>query len=236
MPETTAKNRALTGEGGAGFPVNPPLPARDELGNDANTVRVRRIPLDNTFSEKKIKLEGNVLWAIEATSLAATVKVKFNDQENDPIPYGVGQVISGITFGELYLTNDTAQPGESITFFAAIQGPRNINLENPQSSASAVNVNSVNSPGTLATNADQSVAASTSTQVLAADANRREAILTNLSSNGAAFRIGDANVGASRGIELPVGSTVYLETTAAVHVYNTNGSSAQDIAVQETTY
>lgn len=82
--------------------------------------------------------------------------------------------------------------------------------------------------------ADVSVNATASKQVVAANAIRREVLVSNLSSNAAAFRIGDSGVGAANGVELLPGSTITLETAGAVYAYNT-GAGAQSLGVLEVT-
>jgi hypothetical protein len=85
---------------------------------------------------------------------------------------------------------------------------------------------------TLQTVADVSILATTTTQIAAADSARREILITNLSTNTAAFRVGDSSAGAARGVEVLPGSTIALETTAAVYAYN-SGAGAQSVGVLE---
>lgn len=84
----------------------------------------------------------------------------------------------------------------------------------------------------LSTTADDSIAATTTEQVLASNANRKEAIIGNLASNSDVVRVGDNNTGAGRGIELSPGQFLTLETTAAIYVYNAH-SSAQSVCILE---
>lgn len=84
----------------------------------------------------------------------------------------------------------------------------------------------------LVTTADDSIAATTTVLVLAANTDRKEAIITNLADNGAKIRVGDSNTGASRGVELSPGQSITLETTAAIYVYNA-GAASQSVALLE---
>jgi hypothetical protein len=81
------------------------------------------------------------------------------------------------------------------------------------------------SPTTIPSQADVSCAATSTTLVLAANSSRQDAIISNLVAGGAIVRCGDSSVGASRGIEIPVGGSVVLTTTAAIYVYNPSASA-----------
>jgi hypothetical protein len=84
----------------------------------------------------------------------------------------------------------------------------------------------------LSSTADESVAATTTELVLAANGDRRAAVLKNPATNSDRFRVGDANTGATQGISLEPGEGVTLETSAAIYAYNA-GASAQDIELLE---
>lgn len=86
--------------------------------------------------------------------------------------------------------------------------------------------------GTLETEPDASIPANTTALVLAANPNRRKAIVGNPFANAREFRVGDASVGAARGIEIPPGENLYIDATAAIYAYNPD-SVAQSISVLE---
>lgn len=75
------------------------------------------------------------------------------------------------------------------------------------------------------TTADKALTAVTATEIIAANSSRREVIISNLSTNGAVMRIGDANVAAARGAELSPGQSIILSTKAAVYGYSVPGES-----------
>lgn len=79
---------------------------------------------------------------------------------------------------------------------------------------------------------DVSVSATSTGQIVAADATRLNVIITNLSplSVTTPMRIGDSNAGASRGFALYSNQTVQLDTEDAVYAYNAD-SSARSVAV-----
>ena len=90
----------------------------------------------------------------------------------------------------------------------------------------------VQAPLTITTTADNSIAANTTEQILAVNADRKEAIVTNLYANTDPVRVGDASTGAARGIELSPGQSITLSTTASIYVHNTK-ASAQSVAILE---
>lgn len=85
---------------------------------------------------------------------------------------------------------------------------------------------------TLVSAADDSIAANTTEQVLAANTDRKEALISNLASNTDPIRIDDSNTDATQGIEVLPGSTVTLQTKSAIFVHNTKGS-AQSVGILE---
>ncbi len=76
----------------------------------------------------------------------------------------------------------------------------------------------------LNTAANVTLAVGATTQIVGSLSTRLSVIITNLATNTQTFRIGDANAGASRGIELAPGESIEIETTAAVYGYNPGGS------------
>lgn len=81
------------------------------------------------------------------------------------------------------------------------------------------------SPAAMNTTANATVNATTTTQVLAANTSRKEAFISNLSANATVVKVGDSSTGASRGVEIPIGGTAVLATTAAISVYNPSAGS-----------
>lgn len=86
----------------------------------------------------------------------------------------------------------------------------------------------------LGTVPDVSLSASSTSQIIAANASRVEVLIANLSGNSETLRLGDANAGATRGIPLLPGFTARITATDDVYAYNP-GTSAQSVAVLEVT-
>lgn len=165
----------------------------------------------------------------------AVVDVEFFDESGQPIGEFVG-VLGGFAihaddfldlfnkrisaFGKVKVTSATNQTIKAIVARVRCEYDR-----------LAGNITADVSVGaTLDSLADDSIAATTTEQVAAADADRRAIIITNLITNTAAVRVGDSGAGAANGIPLQPGESVTLETSAAVYVYNSH-SAAQSVAI-----
>jgi len=81
---------------------------------------------------------------------------------------------------------------------------------------------------TLADQADVTVAATTTAQVLAANTARTEAWISNL-SGAVTLRWGTSAAAAARGIPVAPGATVIISSSAAIYVYNPSASGV-DVA------
>lgn len=80
---------------------------------------------------------------------------------------------------------------------------------------------------TITTAADEGLT-TTSEQILAADTNRKFAIIQNLDASEN-VRVGDASVGAARGTRVGPGESVTIETTAAIHAVAEAGTPSVSI-------
>lgn len=70
---------------------------------------------------------------------------------------------------------------------------------------------------------DNAVGAGATVQILAADATRVRAIVTNLAASVNTVRVGDAAVAAGQGTPIEPGQTMTVDGGGAVHVYNPAG-------------
>lgn len=95
--------------------------------------------------------------------------------------------------------------------------------------AGAVSATPVVATGLLTTS-DKLLGAAATTSIIAANANRREVLITNKSTNTASIRVGDASAGATRGIEVQPGQTASIESTAEVFAYSV---PAQSVGILE---
>lgn len=78
--------------------------------------------------------------------------------------------------------------------------------------------------------ADVTLAATATTQILPTLTSRLCALICNKKGNTQTLRIGDSNAGATRGVELPPGATISIETTEAIYGYNPGGAG-EDVNV-----
>jgi len=87
----------------------------------------------------------------------------------------------------------------------------------------------------LASPVDVACPAAARTQLLAANPNRRNAIIRMPSSALAVARIGNSTVDATHGYPLDAGEPVILTNTAAIYAYNTDPANQVNISVTEET-
>lgn len=79
--------------------------------------------------------------------------------------------------------------------------------------------------------ADVGIVASAAAVVIApANTARKSALITNLTSSAGTLRVGDAAIGAARGVPVEPGATATIETTAAVYAFS---SAACTVSVLE---
>lgn len=87
-------------------------------------------------------------------------------------------------------------------------------------------------PGSIFTGiTDVTLTASTPTQIIASNTDRKKVIINSINSNVNIIRVGDSGVSASKGFELYPGETREIETTAAIYGY-TSGAT-QKITISE---
>lgn len=157
----------------------------------------------------------------------ADVKVRINDLAESQLFHGLhykAPEIDGIR--RIELRNAGASPAVATLYLS-----RGDFADRRVTASSTLPVDPT-APG-LGTVQDVSLAAGVTSQVLAAAADRREAIITNLDSTET-LRIGDANAAADRGTPVGPGATLVLPTRAAIHAHNP-GAGAVLVAVTVTT-
>ncbi len=208
-------------------PVAVQRQAPQEFSLDAQDVDVRTIPLDNARTNEAFQFGAKTfMWAVDASDLNASVEVKFNHQGPTGVTFKQGMAISGIAFNTVYISH-AAQSGKTITLVTInSRGRELIEVINASSAASSVTPTKAT---VFDTAADVSIAAASTGIPLAANANRREAFLSNTDA-AIDVRVGDSNVGAARGIVLKAGQSMVLETTEEIRVHNP-GASAVTLAL-----
>ena len=139
-----------------------------------------------------------------------------NNNAGVPIGLTKGQFYDIGAFDDIYILN-TAQSGKMMRVYVSVD-----TTITPFSSELAVLGGTAAS---VETTADASILTTATTQVLAANADRISATISNLSANGTVLRVGDASTGATRGAEIPVGGSAVLNITGAIYVYNPSGGT-----------
>lgn len=162
-------------------------------------------------------------FRIVSQSPAGALKIKFGDNgiQTDYSGVGLGLGLRGV-YRRLSIYNNSGAP-MTLTIATAL-GQVNDDRLNVSGTVSITGAVTVTSPAALTTVADVAVAATTTTAVLAVNASRKEAFITNLAANNTVIRLGDASTGAARGIEVPIGGTVVVTGQAAISVYNPSAS------------
>ena len=128
-----------------------------------------------------------------------------------------GPVDESDTWQYLDITTVSAQTVEIII------GDDDVEVAGVATITGTVTVNQIGR--TLVSAADVSVATVSTAVVAAANSGRENLLIGSLSTNPGSVRIGDASVGAARGIELQPGQVIELETLTAVSVYNPNATA-----------
>lgn len=203
------------------YPVDGNPGAVPRYADNRGRFHTIKIDLSVARNNERLKVTGNVLWAITASDLTAALNIKMNEQISEGIDYAQGLVISGAQFDQLFLTN-AAQAGKSITLFYGVQiAP--LFIQNFSQSFTSISGNvSVTSGATFTTNADVNCANAANTVLIGANANRKEVIISSPPGAGA-VRINDG--GGAEGIWLSGGQTAILTTQAGVSIRNDTGAA-----------
>ena len=155
----------------------------------------------------------NYFRPISITGGSLAVKFGDNGLESNYTGVGIGLDLQD-TYSRVTLINNGAS--QMTITVALANGKITDDRLTVSGSVNVAPIGAVTTP----TTADVAIAATTTTLVKAANANRREIMISNLLANGTVVRVGDASTGAARGMEIPVGGTAILSSAAAIYVYN----------------
>jgi hypothetical protein len=190
--------------------------ARGEQAGEIPAVRRHRGMLTLTLVlaanvPQSIGIEGDYFHVL--TAPVDDLKVRFDEDRQMSAYAGVG-------FRRYYerveFLSATGQTVEVMMGFGSVADAR---------ATSNVNVTTNIAPGnTLNDGGDVSCVAGAATQLLALDADRLYAEISNPSSNTHSMRIGSAAVTATSGMLLEPGQTKPVATTAAIFAWNTGGT------------
>lgn len=151
------------------------------------------------------------------TAPVTDLKCRFDGGEQVPMYEGVG---FRRYYREVEFESATGQSIVALLGFGSVADGRataNVNV-----TATVAAGNTINDGG------DVSCLATARTQLLAADASRTYALLSNESGNSITVRIGSVAVTAATGIILEPGETLAYATTAAIYAYN---NAASDVTI-----
>lgn len=212
------------------YPVPNEGQALPRFDAGAHAVRSITIDLTNARNGERIPIGGNFLWLASANLASAAITIAFSrENSSEGIPFKQGTAIKGVRFSEILVTN-TAQAGVIVTLIYITEASQALEVVNAGITIATV---TLTKGLTLTDAADVAMVAGARTAILAANANRRRAFITNLAAGAATLRIGNsATVAAARGIPVLPGETIVLETTAAISGWNPGGVN-QNVAVLE---
>ena len=153
-------------------------------------------------------------FARSATLVPGEAVLTLNEPQGNPIELNAGMSFEfGGVFDRAFIRN-AAQAGKMIRLYYSVSTkiePYSAELEVNQAVAS-------NAAEPIA---DVAILTTATTLVLAANANRKSATISNLAVNGTVVRIGNDNtVGAAKGNEIPIGGSAVIEGTNDIYVYN----------------
>jgi hypothetical protein len=192
---------------------------------ELTTLRRVQIKLDNALNEQPFRVPGDFLYADSDSNGRALIKL--NNTSEDPMPFIAQAMVEGLPIKNCFVSC-AAQPGLVLNLWFGYQA----RFRPPQNAIATIGsiLTPVNltKPSTIDTVADVALGAAATTQVLPADAARQSALISNLAANVDIIRLGDANTGAARGIELQPGQTATLNGTEAIHAFS---PSAQSVGV-----
>jgi hypothetical protein len=197
--------------------------SQPEFGINANIIKVRRLDLTAARDLDNLDLGGTTIWIPRASSGGAWIDVRVNDQLRDPLRFQLGMFVRGVPFSRLYVSSD-AQAGEWIDVAIVRENTwDNIEVVNPSIQFAEIDL----TPATvLDTAADVVIVAAAAAAVVKAPlATQRTAFIHSLVTNGQPVRIGDAAVGAARGMVLNPGETLVISTTEAIYGWTAAGAN-----------
>lgn len=208
------------------YPHAQPQKSVPEFGLDAPVLQSRTFNLGVAQNNLEVEVGGSALWCLNCSSRAAYIDVRINDQLRDPIRIQEGFFVKGLRFSRLFVTFP-AQAGQTLTIYYVVDEEGRFDVKNPALRYTEIDLTKAT---VLETIADVTCGNAAQTLILAANANRRSAIIGALAANTGIIRIGDNGVTATRGAELNIGESITIESTEAIYVYNNSGA-AQDVSV-----
>ena len=190
------------------------------------------VNIEHTFT---IASGGTYTYAgsefVRVQSITSGKKLKIRTDRGDEFFLGISQRIRfrGELPRQLIFVNEEAT---SVTATLLLGSGE---FDDPELS-STVNVDTVvvATPSGFSSTADVPVSAAGTSVVLATNANRVKAIISNPPTNVNTFRVGDSGVGAANGLPLAPGKTIEIDGTAEIRAYNP-GPGGESLSPAEVT-
>jgi len=157
-------------------------------------------------------IEGDWVACVTAPAGVTDLTARFDNGEPVPLPGGLG-------FRRYY--KDIALESATGGSFVVLVGFGSV--ADARSTVNATVNTTIAAGASLFDGGDVATVSGAATQLLALDATRSYAIISNPSTNTVTVRIGTAGVGAATGTPLEPGMTLPMSTTAAIFAYQASG-------------
>lgn len=84
-------------------------------GYTQQLIKKQTISLASTFTDIPYIMSGTILWYITSTNATDAISVRIGDINADPLPWGPGNGIEGLSFDRIFVSNATAVAGAIAT-------------------------------------------------------------------------------------------------------------------------
>lgn len=163
---------------------------------------------------QRFLLEGDWVACITSPLNVTDLTARFDQSEAVPLPAGLG---FRRYYREVELQSATGGAFVVLAGFGSVSDAR--------ATANVSVLASLAAGTSLFDGGDVACTSGAATLLLALDATRSYAIISNPSTNTVTLRIGTSGVGAASGTPLEPGCTLPLSTTAAIYAYQASGGS-----------
>ncbi len=166
---------------------------------------------------REINVGGNY-WQIISQSVSADLLLEFDEVDRITRRAGSGGP------SQYQRVRITSAVDQSVVISLGYTGGGNPYDRSPVTIGGTINVADA-VPSSNATIADAVVTAGAQAIVVAANANRRTALIKLVTDVPLGVRIGDSATAAARGYQMDTGDTASIDGTAAIYVFNPNAVS-----------
>jgi hypothetical protein len=206
-------------------PIMLETPGIRQFAYDSPSPQTLRLDLSVARTTQLLSLSGTLLWIYQASDKDAVADIRFNSNQANSITFREGQGLRGLSFRELYVSN-TAQAGKYLDIMTIVENldVTNQKVEFVNPGATFANVD-LTKPTSGNSETDVTItAAAAAAIILAANATRRKALVTSLTTNTQEVRIGVGVASAvDTGTPIQPGESVEIDGTVVLYGYTGAG-------------